>query len=78
MIIVHVTAFITQGDGVKFYLQPKPMDDTKIAIFTYLNEEQVEANKYYLQYHDEASTIVAMATSQLGSAPLYIFQWRAT
>ena len=73
----HCSIFITQGDGVKFYLEPKPTDDTKIAIFTYLNEEQIEANKYYLQFNDEASTIVAMTSSQLGSeASLYIFQWR--
>jgi hypothetical protein len=69
-----VENFITQGEAVKFYLEPDPTNNQKIAIFTYLNEPISDDNKYYLQYNDDNISIVAVIGSQL---PLYIFQFRS-
>ena len=73
------SAFITQGGGVKFYLEADPTDPDKerIAIFTYMDEQPIDANKYYLQRFTNNSSIVAITGSQLGSAPLYIFRFRS-
>ena len=73
------SAFNIQGGGVKFYLKADPMDPDKerIAIFTYMDEQPIDANKYYLQRFTNNSSIVAITGSQLSSAPLYIFRFRS-
>ena len=68
-----------QGDGAEVYLEPNPTNRRQIAIFTYLDEDPIESNKYYLQpYTDDNSAVIfAELESNLGSSQRYIFQFRS-
>ena len=72
-------AISIQGDGVKVYLEPDPNNRQAIAMFTYLDEDPVKSNKYYLRpYTDDNSvSIIAELESDLGSSKRYIFQFRS-
>ena len=48
-----------QGAGVKFYLEEDPNVPGNIAIYTYLNGDPANSDKYYLQPQVGENSIIA-------------------